>query len=183
MTPSAPGDPFLDEFFQRVWTADVQPLLRGELARQRGAAARIGGKAAAVGGGALDKLFGLKGRPFQRSLTVLGASFGAMLPDLWDWGWLRERVSQELRARVDAEVERKARELEIREALSLFGLAPTSTREELKQAWRAASLRWHPDKASPQEREEYHTRFVALRAAYQRLHDAYDAGRLPRKSS
>jgi hypothetical protein len=132
----------------------------------------------------LDNLFGLKGRPFTRALTVLGASFGAMLPDLWDWEVLRQRLDAEARRWVDDRVQQRAGALELVEALHLFGLDESATRDDLKNAWRAASQRWHPDKAPDDvRRAEHHTRFVAYQAAYERLCAAYDAGALPKPTS
>ena len=171
----------LRRFLRRVWREDVAPLLRGKRAAQRRRAARVSGKVAAATGLFVDGVFGLKGKPFTRFMTVVGSSFGAMLPDVWDWDWLSQSAKSERKVVVE-QVRRRARKLPEADALELFGLPESATPEELKEAWRTVSQRWHPDKAPDQEhRAEYHVRFLAYRAAYERLVQAYDDGRLPRK--
>ncbi len=177
--PASSGDEALSRFLRRVWQQDVEPLLRGERAAQRRRAAGVGGKVAATGGLLIDSLFHLRGRPFTRALTVLGTSFGAMVPDVWDWKWLQAASADE-RATVTAQVRRRAAELPEADALALFGLSATATQEQLKTAWHTACLRWHPDRAPDDTRRgEYHTRFVVYQQAYARLREAYEAGRLP----
>jgi hypothetical protein len=167
-------------FLRRVWRDDVTPLLRGENAAQRRSAAQKGGKLAAATGLFLDSMFGLRGRPFTRSLTVLGSTLGALLPDAWDWKWLREQAGPRQRQVVAEQVQRRAADMPLAEALQLFQLSPQATQDELKQAWREISQRWHPDKAPDEARRaEYHVRFVAYRAAYDRLRVAYEKGVLP----
>jgi hypothetical protein len=171
----------LRRFLRRVWREDVAPLLRGKRAAQRRKAARVSGKAAAATGLFVDGVFGLKGKPFTRFMTVVGSSFGAMLPDVWDWSWLRQSAKSERKVVVE-QVRRRARQLPEADALELLGLPESATRRQLKEAWRTVSQRWHPDKAPDEERRaEYHVRFLAYRAAYERLVEAYDEGRLPRK--
>lgn len=171
----------LREFLRRVWREDVTPLLRDRRAPQRARTARIAGKAAAATGLFVDALLGLRGRPFTRFMTVMGASLGAMLPDVWDWKWLRERADARERAAVAEQVRRRAAELPEAEALALFGLPPSATRAEFRAAWRAILLRWHPDRAPDEAaRAEYHVRFLAYNAAHEQLTRAYDEGRLPR---
>lgn len=81
---------------------------------------------------------------------------------------------------VSDQVKRRAAQLPEADALALFDLAPTASRAELKESWRALSQRWHPDKAPDDEqRAEYHVRFITYQAAYERLCAAYDEGRLP----
>jgi hypothetical protein len=177
-----PGDEALRRFLRRVWQDDVQRLLRGKYADQRRKGARVGGKVAATGGLVLDSLFRLRGKPFTRAMTVLGSSFGAMVPDVWDWHWLHSSADQEDRQVVADRVRQRAAQLSDVEALALFGLAPTASHEQLKHAWRIVSQRWHPDKAPDAERRtEYHVRFVAYQAVHKRLSRAYDEGRLPRR--
>ncbi len=169
----------LAAFLHRVWRQDVEPLLRDQRAEQRRKAAAVGGKVAAAGGLLLDTLLRLRGRPFTRAMSVLGTSFGAMLPDVWDWQWFRsaERGQQE---QIAEQIRRRAASLEDLEALALFGLDGSANFEQLKTAWRRVSLRWHPDRAPDQAaRAEYHARFVAYQGAYERLRGAYEAGRLP----
>lgn len=174
-------DQSLRRFYRRVWKHDVAPLLRGRRKKEREKAARVGGKIAATAGLFVDRLLGLKGRPFARSMTVMGTSLGAMLPDVWDWKWLHE-ADESQRKVVDEQVSRRVAELPEAEALELFGLSPTATRDDLKQAWRAASLKHHPDKAADESRQaEFHLRFLTYRAAYERLCKAYDDGRLPQE--
>jgi hypothetical protein len=179
-----PSDEALSRFLHRVWRSDVQPLLRGKHADQRRKSARVGGKIAAAGGLVVDSLFHLRGKPFTRAMTVMGSSLGAMLPDVWDWKWLRNSADEQARKFVTEQVKRRAAELPEADALELFSLLPTASREQLKQSWRIASQRWHPDKApDAEQRNEYHLRFIAYQAAYERLCRAYDEGRLPRQKS
>lgn len=169
-------------FLRRVWQHDITPLLKGEQAPQRRTSARVGGQVAAGAGLLIDGVLRLRGKPFTRFLTVLGSTFGALLPDAWDWRWLRERATPRQRKVIAQAVERRAAELPWAGALALFGLPATASREQLKAAWRGISLRYHPDKApDARRRAEYHLRFVAYRAAYERLRAAYDAGLLPTK--
>lgn len=167
-------------FIRRVWRDDVAPLLRDKRAKQRQASARTTGKAAAAAGLVVDSLFGLKGKPFARFMTVMGTRLGALLPDVWDWEWLRESAEPAEREVVADQVQRRAAELPEADALALFGLDATAPREELKHAWRAILQRWHPDKAPDERaRAQHHVRFLAYKAAYERLCEAYDHGRLP----
>jgi len=174
-------DAALGGFLRRVWKEDVGPLLRDKRAEQRRKSARVGGKIAATGGLLIDSLFHLRGRPFTRAMTVMGASLGAMAPDVWDWKWLRSSATDQQRQVVNERIKRRAAELPEADALALFNLTPADGRTRLKQAWREISQRWHPDKAPNEEaRFEYHLRFVAYQAAYERLCRAYDEQRLPR---
>jgi hypothetical protein len=167
-------------FLRRVWRDDVSPLLVGENAAQRRTAAQVGGKLAAATGLFLDGVLRLRGRPFTRSLMVLGSTLGALLPDVWDWKWLREQAGPRQREVVAEQVQRRAADLPLLEALQLFQLSPQATQDELKRAWREISQRWHPDKAPDEAgRAEYHVRFLVYRAAYDRLRAAYEQGKLP----
>ncbi len=172
-------DETLRRFLHSVWQHDVRPLLRGRKADQRRKSARIGGRIAATGGLVLDSLLHLRGRPFTRAMTVLGSSLGAMLPDAWDWKWLRQADARQRKV-VDEQIRRRAARLPEADALALFALPATASREDLKHKWRTISQRWHPDKAPDDDsRAEYHVRFVAYQSAYERLSVAYDEGRLP----
>lgn len=170
----------LRSFLRRVWRQDITPLLRGKHASHRRKAARTTGTIAAAAGLLVDSLFHLRGRPFTRFMTVLGASVGAMLPDVWSWEWLRRRADPSERELIAEQVRNRAAELSEADALALFGLSPQSTREELQRAWRHVIQQWHPDKARDAgQRAEFHIRFVAFQSAYERLCRAYDSGRLP----
>lgn len=167
-------------FLRRTWQEDLRPLLQDHRAAQRRKAARVTGKAAAAAGLLFDGLFGLKGRPFTRFMTVVGTSFGAMLPDVWDWEWLRGSADDEEREFVSERLCSRAAKLPEAEALALFDLPASAARDDLKAAWRGVAQRWHPDKARTAEaRTEHQVRFLAYKAAYDQLCAAYDAGRLP----
>ena len=177
-----PDDEAFRRFLRRVWQNDVGPLLRGERAEQRRKSARAAGKVAATTGLVVDSLLRLKGKPFTRFMTVVGSTAGAILPDAWDWKWLRERAAPREQKVVERQVARRAADLPLAEALALFHLTPSASREQLKHAWREISNRWHPDKAPDDARRaEYHLRFVAYQAAYERLRQAYEDGRLPKR--
>ena len=174
----------LSRFVTRVWQSDIEPLLRGRLAKQRAATAKAGGAAAAAGGAVLDGIFKLRGKPFTRAFTVLGSTFGAILPDAWDWNWLQQHADEEQRRVIDEQVRKCVNNLPEQEALDLFDLPASAPLEELRHAWRALSLRWHPDKApDAARRREYELRFVAYKSAYELLVSAYEQGHLPRTGS
>ena len=165
---------------QRVWHDDVVPLLRGKYAKQRASGARIGGKAAAGFGFALDRLLGFKGKPFQRSLGVLGTTLGAVVPDVWDATWLRQGADDSDRRTIAEQVHQGAAGLELSAAAELLELGDMNDREALREAWRNQAKRWHPDVAPPARREEHRLRFVACQAAYDRISKAFENGELPR---
>lgn len=166
----------------RVWRDDIAPLLHEGAGAQRRKGARIGGKVAASAGLALDTLFRLRGKPFARAFGVLGTSAGAMIPDLWDWSWYRQ-AGERVCATVEQRLRKRAAKLEDDEALAFFDLPPTATESDLRAAWHAATLRWHPDRAPDDEaRREYHLRFIAYQAAHARLRESFEASRLPRKA-
>jgi hypothetical protein len=167
-------------FLRRVWREDVTPLLRDRRAAQRRKVARTAGKFAAATGLFVDGVLGLKGKPFARFMTVMGSSLGAMLPDVWDWRWLRDTAAPAQCKVVAEQVRRRAAELPEAAALELFGLPAAAAREDLKHAWREVLQRWHPDKArTSAARAEHQVRFLVYKAAYERLCRAYDEGRLP----
>jgi hypothetical protein len=171
-------------FLRRVWREDVTPLLRDRRAAARRKTARVAGKFAAATGLFVDGVLGLKGKPFGRFMTVVGSSLGALLPDVWDWQWLRESAAPAEREVVAEQVRRRAAELPETDALALFALSGSAGREELKRVWREVLQRWHPDKAPDEAaRAEYHVRFLAYKTAYERLCHAYDEGRLPRRET
>lgn len=173
-----PADEAFRRLMERVWQRDVAPLLRGKYAQHRATGAKIGGKAAAGMGLALDRLFGLKGRPFQRSLGVLGSTLGAVVPDAWDSSW-QQRADAADRRTVEDQVQHEAAMLELREAAALLGLTNLNDREALRAAWHVQAKRWHPDIAPAEQREAHRIRFVACQAAYERLNAAFERGELP----
>lgn len=168
-----PADEALARFMRRIWRQDIAPLLRDRRARERRRIARLGGQVAAAGGLLVDTVFRLRGKPFTRFMTVMGASLGAMLPDAWDWRWLRESATPDEREEVARRVRRRAAELLDREAGALLGVRPEAGVEAIKLAWRQAARRWHPDRApDAARRAEYQVRFIAYQAAYERLMSA-----------
>lgn len=174
------ADEAFQAFMRRVWREDVAPLLKGRYAAQRRVTARAGGTLAGLSGLVVDRLLRLRGRPFARAATVLGARLGALLPDAWDWAWLGGRAGRKTQELVAERVRARAEQLADEEALALLGLEATASLEQTKAAWRSASLRWHPDRAAGEaERAEYRLRFIACKAAYERLVAAYEQGRLP----
>lgn len=176
----AAADAAFRRFARRVWRDDVAPLLRGRLAAQREKTATLGGQVAGSAGRLLDRALGLRGQPFARALTIMGASLGAMLPDAWDWDWLQDAATPAQRRTVRKRLERHAAELDEAAALALFGLEPQATHAEFRAAWRAASLLWHPDKARTEEqRRAFTIRFAALCAARDQIEAAFSDGRLP----
>jgi len=173
-------DAAFQQFLRRVWRQDVAPLLRGRRAEQRARLARLGGAVAGATGRAIDSLLRLRGRPFARAMTVMGSRLGAIIPDAWDWQWLR-RARAGVRRLAEHQARRRAEALDDAEALRLFDLPPTATHDEFRRAWHDISRRWHPDLAKDEaQRCEYHLRFVAYQAARRRLEEAYESGRLPR---
>ena len=173
----------LRRLMRRVWRDDVAPLLRDKRAAQRRKTARVAGKLAAATGLLVDGALRLKGKPFTRFMTVVGTSFGAMLPDVWDWKWLSAAADDDERKLVAEQVRKRAAQLPEADALELFGLDAGVSRDVLKKRWRRVLKRWHPDKAeSDRQRAEYHIRFLAYNAAYDRLCRAYDERRLPVRS-
>lgn len=178
----APESEAFDRFLERVWQSDIQPLLRGRYKEQRAKTARFGSKWAGAAGALFDKALRLRGRPFSRAMTVLGGSFGAILPDVWEWRWFESLTSAD-RQTVADRIRARAAALDDAHALGLFGLTTDATRAQVQAAWRAAARRWHPDLArSEAERDGHHLRFVTYQQAYERLESAYDEGRLPRTS-
>lgn len=164
--------PPLKTFLERVWQKDVEPLLRGRLSQQRRVSARVSTKIAATGGYFMDRVLRLRGRPFTRFFSVLGGRLGAMLPDAWDWEWLRHGASDEDRTATHEAIERRGRDLERREAMDILGLPADASWPDVKAAWRRLSLEHHPDHArTPSQRAEAHVRFITYRAAYERLRD------------
>jgi hypothetical protein len=180
-TRNVSGDAAFREFLRRVWTEDIRPLLDDRRAAQRRSTARTGAKYAGATGAFLDGVFNLRGKPFARMFTVWGGSFGALLPDAWDWKWLRDDATESQREAVRERIEQRAATLPETDALALFGLTPAATRDDLKVAWREFLLHGHPDKApTPAQRDEYTIRFLTCKSAFELLCRAYDEQRLPK---
>lgn len=163
-------------FLQRVWVNDVRPMLNDHRAQQRASTARTVGMGGAAAGMAVDKLLGLKGKPFTRALTVFGASMGAILPDALDWNWVRRAAGQGEREALQQQTALRAGEIDLTEALRLMGFSQVPSAELLREAWREAANRWHPDKAPDvADKPEYQLRFIALQHAYERIRAAIGA--------
>lgn len=175
-------DAQLRAILDRIWQHDVRPLLSDRHADQRRTTARLSTRAAVAAGGLLDKALRLRGRPFTRSLAVLGGAGGALLPDLWNWSWWRARDA-ETQAAIQDRIARRAAELSDEEALRLLDLSPTASAEDARAAWHVIAQRWHPDKATDEaDRRERHLRFVIYEQAYRQIQAAHAAGRLPRQA-
>jgi hypothetical protein len=171
VTESTPpsNDP-MQRFYARVWRENVVPHLKDRHAEQRRRTAAAGTRVASATGRALDSLLKLRGKPFQRSMTVLGARLGALLPDVWDWRWFREEASPETRRAVKEAVAREARYGSVEEACGLLGVRWPPSEEVLQEAWRRVAYECHPDRArSAEERHERELRFVACQAAYEAI--------------
>lgn len=182
----AKSDPPHDEpealraFFQRVWREDIAPLLDDRRRAQREKSARVAGKLAAGAGMIADGLLRLRGKPFTRFMTIMGSTFGAVLPDVWDWRWFRQADATQRRA-VEQHVRGRVDQGDLDQALALLGLDGRTDADALRSAWHAVSQRWHPDKAPDDAwRDEYRLRFVACQAAYERIGAALERGELPR---
>jgi DnaJ-class molecular chaperone len=57
----------------------------------------------------------------------------------------------------------------LKEARERLGLGAEATRQEIRDAYRRAARRWHPDRAPAGEEEEFRRRMQVINAAYQRL--------------
>jgi len=55
------------------------------------------------------------------------------------------------------------------EALKILKLKASATPEEIKAAWKAASFRWHPDRAKAADREKMTERLKRINEAYEVL--------------
>ncbi|MDX2200980.1 MAG: J domain-containing protein [Phycisphaerae bacterium] len=167
-----PRDQAFQQFLQRVWRDDVRPLLAASHPQTRAASARGVAKAGAAFGLLLDGALRLRGKPFTRALTTFGGQIGAMLPDAFDWRWFGT-APRESREQVAERLVHQASALELAEACALLGVSIDVGDDDLRRAWHEAAARWHPDRATnEQERDEFHLRFVALQAAYERIRAA-----------
>ncbi len=59
----------------------------------------------------------------------------------------------------------------IKEAREILGLGTSASRREIRDAYRRAARRWHPDRAPAGAEEEYRRQMQAVNEAYQRLKD------------
>lgn len=59
----------------------------------------------------------------------------------------------------------------LKEARNILGLAAVASRREIRDAYRRAARRWHPDRAPAGAEEEFRRRMQSVNAAYQRLKD------------
>lgn len=60
-------------------------------------------------------------------------------------------------------------EMKLEEARQILGLGILATRREIRDAYRRAARRWHPDRAPAGAEDEYRRRMQEVNAAYQRL--------------
>ena len=60
----------------------------------------------------------------------------------------------------------------------ILGLPPRklATKEAIRRAYRLMSLRYHPDKVSPEEAEEAADKFLAIKTAYDLLMEGAETG-------
>lgn len=157
-------------FLNRVWRSDIYPLIADERAETQRKAAVRGAQAAGVAGRAIDKLLGLRGRPFSRALTVLGGTIGALTPDVWSWTWFRAVSRGKDREYVTDQLERRARDLSMDDAFAMLGLPRNASRDDVTRAWRTLAKEWHPDHAPDADaRSEYAARFKAYNAVYESI--------------
>ncbi|KAG9627518.1 DnaJ-domain-containing protein, partial [Aureobasidium melanogenum] len=57
------------------------------------------------------------------------------------------------------------------EPYEILGVEKTATQDQIKTAYRKAALKWHPDKAKPQDKDSAHTKFQEVALAYAVLSD------------
>jgi curved DNA-binding protein CbpA len=56
--------------------------------------------------------------------------------------------------------------MDLKKARQLLELEIAASRQEIREAYRRAARRWHPDAAPPEQREECHQRMQAINEAY-----------------
>jgi curved DNA-binding protein len=59
----------------------------------------------------------------------------------------------------------------------VLGVARSASADEIKQAYRALALKWHPDRHKPEERDQAEERFKRINEAYEVLSDPEKRGR------
>ena len=57
--------------------------------------------------------------------------------------------------------------MDLEKARQLLALDTAATRREIREAYRRAARRWHPDTACPEKVEECHQRMLEINEAYQ----------------
>ncbi|KAH0269401.1 DnaJ-domain-containing protein, partial [Aureobasidium melanogenum] len=57
------------------------------------------------------------------------------------------------------------------EPYEVLGVEKTATQDQVKTAYRKAALKWHPDKAKPEDKDTAHTKFQEVALAYAVLSD------------
>ncbi|KAI4752195.1 DnaJ-domain-containing protein [Aureobasidium sp. EXF-3400] len=57
------------------------------------------------------------------------------------------------------------------EPYDVLGVEKTATQDQIKTAYRKAALKWHPDKAKPEDKDAAHTKFQEVALAYAVLSD------------
>ncbi len=56
--------------------------------------------------------------------------------------------------------------MDLEKARQLLGLDISATRHEIREAYRRAARRWHPDAAPPDQSDQCHARMLEINAAY-----------------
>lgn len=63
-----------------------------------------------------------------------------------------------------------------RTIFDVVGLSPSATAAEVKASYRVLALRWHPDKATAGDREDFEEKFKLLSSAYTAYKDSLNQG-------
>ena len=59
--------------------------------------------------------------------------------------------------------------MDLEQARQILALDITATRQEIREAYRRAARRWHPDAVPPEERASCHQRMLEINEAYRRI--------------
>ncbi len=81
----------------------------------------------------------------------------------------RLATARALRPRAARAAPPRARRLLSTDPHSVLGVRPGASADEIKKAYRAEALRWHPDRHGPERRAEAAARFKAASSAYDEL--------------